>query len=150
MNNFEKNQLKNLIHDITNSSSLEKIIEKQEHDLKVMTSNLSKIIEDILEIDRKLDTWNGSPHEIFNEFEKILDFIPIGFLSIFILFIVLKIVVAVNINSSDDSMESVNLVKSEAKQAHDNPPVAANDYERPIERKQKLIKKKNRMYFGVI
>jgi len=144
LNNFEKNHLKDLIHDITNSSSLEKIIEKQENDLKVMTKNLSKIIQDIMEIDRKLDTWNGSSHEIFNEFEKILDFIPIGFLSIFILFIVLKIIVAVNINSSDDSMESVNLVKSEAEQAHDNPPASV------IERKQKLINKKNRMYIGVI
>ena len=129
LKNFQASQL---IHDITNSSDLDKILEMQESQLKSIKASLPKIIDEIMKIDRKLDTRNGVPNEIFNEFEKFLDFIPIGFLSIFIFFIIIKIIVARQMNN-DDAQDKVKLIKSEARHAHDDPPITTLDYERPIE-----------------
>lgn len=115
--NFPVNKLENLVHNITTSSELNELIQGHELELEEMKAKLPQIIEQIIELNTKLDTWNENPNKIFNEFNKILDFIPISFLSIFIFFIVLKIIFAGQLNRRDDSQDKVKLVESEARQS---------------------------------
>ncbi|KAL7014998.1 hypothetical protein ACKWTF_016237 [Chironomus riparius] len=138
LNEINENILKDfqtnlLIIDIINQSDLEKLIELQDQQLKAIEGSLPNIINEILKIDRKLDTWNGNSNEIFNEFEKIQEFIPIGLLSIFIFFIVLKIIVAKLINDNNDPHDKGKQLKSKARKANDNQSIVTHDYERPIQ-----------------